>query len=227
MKEGSKYKVPRTKSVERIAFTEDYVKGKDILHIGVGGAITDLDLKDKFLQSDVSNWFHSKISRTAKSITTLDLEQDNLDKFEKIIPGEYIQGDITDPSVVDKFSGKFELIVFTEIIEHIDCFRTALQNMKQLLKPGGQILISTVNTYNIFSFIKMFFWYESNHIEHTSYFSYLTIKQLFRMNQLKIDEFYFAHDYPKKFLVRMVKYFFYKLTPQYSQGLLVIASADD
>lgn len=225
---SGKYTIPKTRSVNRVAFTEEYVKGKDILHVGVGGAITDLDLKDKFLKTNVSNWFHSKISKTAKSIATLELEQDNIDKFKEIIPGDYILGDITDPGVLENFGEKkYELIVFTEIIEHIDCFRTALQNMRSLLKPGGQILISTVNAYNIFSFVKLLFRYESNHIEHTSYFSYLTIKQLLWMNQLQIDEFYFAHDYPKKFLTRMVKYFFYRLTPQYSQGILVLASNAD
>ena len=85
--------------MERTLFTEDYVIGKNILHIGIGGAIHDEKLKKKFLSTDISNWFHSKISIKAKSIVTLELEQDNIDKFKEKIPGVYIKGDITNPNV--------------------------------------------------------------------------------------------------------------------------------
>ena len=78
-----RYLIPKTKSVERTIFTENYVIGKNILHIGIGGAIHDEKLKKKFLSSDISNWFHSRISTKAKSIFTLELEQDNIDKFKK------------------------------------------------------------------------------------------------------------------------------------------------
>ncbi len=217
------YLIPKTKSVIRTDHVQKYVSKKNILHIGVGGAIIDYDLKRKFLGSDISNWFHSRISAVANSVTTLELEQDNIDKFKKIIPGIYIKGDITDPNITDQFSERYELIVFTEILEHIDCFRSALQNMRRLLQPGGQVIITTPNAYNIYSFLKMMFRYEANHKEHTAYFSYLTIKRLLEMNGFQICEFNFCYDNPKSVYKRSIKYVQNILFPQYSQGIFVVA----
>ena len=221
-----RYIIPKTVSHERTAFIIEFVKGKDILHIGVGGAIYDLELKQIFLDSDVSNWFHAKISASAKSIITIELEQDNIDKFKKVVPGEYIRGDITDPELKDKFSEQFDVVVFTEILEHIDCYRIALQNIGTLLKPDGQVIITTPNAYNIFSLLKLMFRYESNHIEHTAYFSYLTIKKLLEMNEFNIREFYFSYDRESKLIKKFIKLSLMKIFPQFSPGILVVAELE-
>lgn len=221
-----RYFIPKTVSHERTAFTIEFVKGKNILHIGVGGAIHDLELKQVFLDSDVSNWFHSKITASAKSIITIELEQDNIDKFKEVVPGEYIKGDVTDPGLKDKFSQQFDVIVFTEILEHIDCYRIAFQNIKSFLKPDGQVIISTPNAYNVFSLLKLMFRYESNHIEHTAYFSYLTIKKLLEMNGFNIRDFYFSHDREARFITKIIKLSLMKIFPQFSPGILVVAELE-
>lgn len=222
-----RYIVPKTTSVERTSFVENYVQGKDILHVGVGGAIIDTELKKAFLEGDVSQWFHAKISRRAKSVTTLEIERDNIEKFSKIVPGTYIHADITDPRIPFLVDHTYELIVFTEIIEHLDCFRSALQNINKLLAPGGQVLISTVNAFNASLFLKMMFRYETNHIEHTAYFSYLTIKRVLEMNGLVIRDFRFAYDRPRGFAKRWVKMAVSRIFPQFSQAFLVIAERSE
>lgn len=218
-----KYMIPKTISVERNIFTENYVTGKQVLNIGVGGAIIDKELKEVFLKSDITNTFHTRLSTNAKSITNLEIEQDNIDKFQQSVPGRYIKGDITDPNLLNIINEKFELIVFTEIIEHIDCYRVALQNLHKLLSPNGEVLISTINAYNPFSIIKLLFRYESNHIEHTAYFSYLTLKRLLYMNGFTISKFYFAYDQKGGIFKRIVKGLQIKLFPQFSQGILLVA----
>ena len=218
-----KYMIPKTIAVERNVFTENYVTGKKILNIGVGGAIIDRELKEVFLKSDITNTFHTRLSANAQSITNLEIEQDNIDKFQASVPGKYIKGDITDPSLPDLINDKFELIVFTEIIEHIDSYRVALQNLQKLLLPNGEVLISTINAYNPFSILKLLFRYESNHIEHTAYFSYLTLKRLLYMNGFIIQEFYFAYDEKNEFYKRLIKLVQQKLFPQLSQGILLVA----
>jgi 2-polyprenyl-3-methyl-5-hydroxy-6-metoxy-1,4-benzoquinol methylase len=220
-----RYRIPKTVAIERTIFTENFVTGKDILHIGIGGAIHDLKLKSKFLSSDISNWFHSRISLRAKSIVTLELEQDNIDKFESQVPGEYICGDITDNNITKSINRKFDLIIFTEIIEHLDCYHSALGNIQNLLNPGGQLLISTINAFNIFMFMKLARRYESNHIEHTAYFSYITLNRLLSMNDFSIKEFYFSYDHPKSLFKRIVKLSLMRVFPQYSQGILLIAES--
>ena len=201
------------------------MEGKDVLHIGVGGAVDDAELKQAFLNSDVSSWFHARISASASSVTTLEMNQDNIDKFSKVVPGTYIRGDITDPEVLTRLPEKYELVVFTEIIEHLDCFRAALQNIHSLLGPRGEVVISTISAYNLFAFFRNFFWYEHNHTEHTAYFSYLTIKRVLQMNDFSIKRFYFAYDPTPNPLKRFIKRAMVRILPQFSQGIVVVAQA--
>lgn len=44
---------------------------------------------------------------------------------------------------VNAWIGKFDLIVSTEMLEHAEDWRMAINNMKALLKPGGTILLTT------------------------------------------------------------------------------------
>ena len=124
-------------------------------------------------------------------------------------------------------------MLFTEVIEHLDCFRDALGNIRGLLSPGGALLITTVNAYAFERIGKMLFRYESVHDEHTAYFSYLTMKRLLAMNGFEITEFYFynqARDAFDSFFERFGYYVMIaisKVLPQYSEGIFVVARSVD
>ena len=218
-------KIPKVKSVIRSEHVMRIIKGKSILHIGVGGATYDPALREKFLAADISSWFHSKIATEARHITTLEIDQENIDKYSQHIPGVYIKGDITDTDVLKKFRGiKFELIVFTEILEHLNNFHNAFLSIQGLLAPGGKVVITTPNAFSIFLFFKMLWWNETCHSEHTSYFSYVTIKRLLSLNDFQVESFMYCYDLPKATIWRAVKYIQAKILPQYSQGIFVVAS---
>ncbi|GAA4066580.1 class I SAM-dependent methyltransferase [Amphibacillus indicireducens] len=55
---------------------------------------------------------------------------------------EFIQGDVTDPNLPSKL-GQFDCIMSFETIEHIDDEKQFLNNIDQLLKPGGRLILST------------------------------------------------------------------------------------
>ncbi|MBU0502973.1 MAG: class I SAM-dependent methyltransferase [Candidatus Omnitrophota bacterium] len=74
--------------------------------------------------------------------------------IEKYNPKEYIGVDISEgpgvdikcdvTSLISRFGeNSFELVVSTELLEHVREWRQAIHNMKTVCKPGGTILITT------------------------------------------------------------------------------------
>lgn len=51
-------------------------------------------------------------------------------------------GDITDPRVIMRLKGPFDLVVMRDVIEHVEDREKAFENIVRLLKPGGFLYVS-------------------------------------------------------------------------------------
>lgn len=51
----------------------------------------------------------------------------------------------------------FDLITFTEVIEHIENHRLTLSEISRVLKPGGYVILSTPNILNLKSRVRFLF----------------------------------------------------------------------
>jgi len=52
----------------------------------------------------------------------------------------------------------FDLITFTEVIEHVENHRAVLRDIQRVLKPGGLLLITTPNILNLKSRLRLLFF---------------------------------------------------------------------
>ena len=221
--------IPRSKVVDRENAVLELARAKDVLHIGMGGCVDDHDLTTPYISIDRIQTLHSQLSNVVATLTGLDINPESISAMRECVPGEYFVGDITDPGLPEKIGRKFKVILFPEVVEHLDCFRSALQNIRNLLENDGYVVITTCNAYCFDSIIKMLFRYESVHDEHTSYFSYLTMKRLLDMNGFEIERFSFAMQRHRQFVSAFMVIGYYamvivsKILPQYAQGLLFVA----
>jgi SAM-dependent methyltransferase len=61
-----------------------------------------------------------------------------------IVPGPGVDELCDAGALADRFGEKsFDVVVSTELIEHVRDWRAAIDNMKRVLKPGGQLLVTT------------------------------------------------------------------------------------
>jgi 2-polyprenyl-3-methyl-5-hydroxy-6-metoxy-1,4-benzoquinol methylase len=79
-----------------------------------------------------------------QTVTALDIEQEYLDSLSIIIDKHanitpHI-GDITNSTLNDKV---FDLVLCSEVLEHISNASGALQEIARILKPGGVLILST------------------------------------------------------------------------------------
>jgi 2-polyprenyl-3-methyl-5-hydroxy-6-metoxy-1,4-benzoquinol methylase len=224
--------VPRKPVCDKNTFVVDRARGKAVLHIGMGGFVDDAERTEKFIQDELAGSLHVQIAGVARSLAGFDIDQKTIDAMRTVVPEcDYYLGDLTATQLPDDLAGRrFDLIVFGDVLEHLDNFRQALTNLKSLLAPGGQLLISTANAHSFDAFVKMMFSYESAHEEHTSYFSYLTLKRLLEMNRLALTDFrYYTHLHVKKYesLTHRISYTvsnnLTRLFPQYAMGVIAVA----
>jgi 2-polyprenyl-3-methyl-5-hydroxy-6-metoxy-1,4-benzoquinol methylase len=89
------------------------------------------------------------LAEQADSVTAIDIELAYLEYIEpqknKLSNLELVQDDITQ-SKLEK--NTYDLILCTEVIEHIQNSPSALENMFDLLKPGGRLILSTPQRYS-------------------------------------------------------------------------------
>lgn len=225
--------LPCARLVERKSEIVRYSNGKTVLSIGMGGYVYDPAKTDKWVGRGLTQTVHAKVSEVSVNLVGLDINPTAIEAMRKLVPGVYHVGDITEKGMYKKIGQKFNLILFTEVIEHLDCFRDALTNMRSMLTSEGEILITTVNAFCFERIGKMFFRYESVHDEHTSYFSYLTMRRLLAMNGFEITKFCFynqTRDTFDSFVERLGYYAMLgvsTLFPQFAEGIFVVAKPVD
>lgn len=96
------------------------IEGKDILEIG---------------SRDINGTLrHHLQTFNPRNYIGIDIEQDNyVDMVE----------DITNDKIFLGRTELFDAVISTEVMEHVENWRKAIQNMKRLVKVGGFILITT------------------------------------------------------------------------------------
>ena len=104
-----------------------------ILDLGCGGGLTC-----------------EPLSRLKANVTGIDFVKKNIDVAkehakESKLKIDYIYSDL-EKFKIDK---KYDLILALEILEHLDDWENAINNIKKNLKPNGKIIFSTINRTNL------------------------------------------------------------------------------
>lgn len=89
-------------------------------------------------------------------LTGVDIEAEAVAFCKKHCQGEYLQADLSKLSFAEN---TFDLIFFTNTIEHLEYPHPILAELARVLKPGGTLLVSTENCANIFWVFLEHTWY--------------------------------------------------------------------
>lgn len=84
-----------------------------------------------------------QLTRCATHVVGIELDQEAVRFADANIPGVYFAwGDIGRGAA---YLGKFDCALMIEVLEHIEDWRQALANVREVLEPGGRLFISARN----------------------------------------------------------------------------------
>ena len=161
----------------RIEIIREFCSDKVVLDLGC----VNHDIEN----SEGEAWLHKSIVEVSRDVLGVDYLAGEVEMLRQ--QGfRVIAGDVNLPLPINR---KFEVIVVGNLIEHLSSFEGLLNNLRELLAPGGVVLISTANPF----FREQYFYSAlKNDIivnqEHTCWIDPITLDQLSRRFGLETVE---------------------------------------
>jgi hypothetical protein len=170
--------LPRTKEIRsRIDEILDQCRGKSVLHIG----FTDAPFTEERFPS--GGLLHQKVMKVAKVVHGIDVATKEIDFLQRNgIPHIQYMSVYDLGKSASQFDTKFDVLIFTEVIEHVSNPGQALTSILEFVKqnnPSASLIITAPNVNSFVSMITNAFRNKENvHPDHYFYYSYVTLKKL-------------------------------------------------
>ena len=183
--------LPKRDIQSRLVLFEKHLKNKKVLHIGCS------DWPDTEEKAKNKSLLHQYFTGFTSELYGLDSCKESISIMHKYNIKNVIVGDIydfyNDKNFTDK---KFDVLVVSEVIEHLVNPGLALESIKQYIlktNPGAEIIFTVPNYHNFFfNFIYGLRKKEVVHPDHKFYFSYRTFRVLLENYGFEVNDFYFV-----------------------------------
>lgn len=113
---------------------ERLARGARVLNVGATGGV------EQYLPDQRENWLHHRLGLAARDLVAIDIDQDSITYAAR----HGVQIKFADAQVF-KSEQPFDLIVMSDVIEHLNAVVPTIANLAGLLTPGGTLVITTPN----------------------------------------------------------------------------------
>lgn len=156
--------------LDRKAYLQEQVKGRTVLHVGCA----DYPITRERL--DTGSLLHENLMEYAASLTGVDLSDEGLAILREHGISNLLQADAEQLALDETF----DIILAGDVVEHMNNPGLFMERARDLLAPGGQLIIGVPNAFT-FNIIRLFLGQaEPTHKDHTFYFSPKTLAELGR-----------------------------------------------
>ena len=182
----------------------DYLANKEANYFAIREIVTkNTDKTIKILEVGSGlGYLTYAISRQGYDITGLDISSDAVEKAQQQFGNHYVCGDVYGFSSDNP--GRFDMVIITEVIEHVPDPRSFCRMLINLLKVGGKLIITTPN--------KSAFPLEENWATelppvHLTWFSEVSFKSIARQMNLKLSFFDYSAFNKKNVDVSRIRFY--------------------
>ena len=109
-------------------------RGKRVLNVGASGGV------EHYLPEHRETWLHQRLANVAVEAVGIDIDAESV-AFAALHGVELFVEDCE----TCRFARPFDLIVMSDVIEHVNAPLRAIDNLVQQLAPGGKLIITTPN----------------------------------------------------------------------------------
>ncbi len=117
--------ISRNGIVDRVDEIVRLCQNKIVLNIGMGGYIDNPEETRFWIDHLLPHSIHLRAVEKSRELVGLDINPTAIEAMQKALPGKYVQGDITIPNLLPELENHFDLVIFGEILDHLDNFHQA------------------------------------------------------------------------------------------------------
>lgn len=161
-------------------------KGKRVLHLG---CVDSGLFCERFLSGGL---MHQKLAEVTAELWGIDIDAEGISFLQNQGFNNLVTGDVCNLDKIPEFERTcFDVIVASEVIEHVVNPGLFLYAVKNLMIPDHTELVVTVpNAFRIATLIQLLRGVEFVHPDHNYWFSYHTAINLLKKCGFKIEEVY-------------------------------------
>ncbi|MGI8584028.1 MAG: class I SAM-dependent methyltransferase [Chitinophagaceae bacterium] len=183
----------------RIDFILDYCKNKNVLHIGC----TDYPFTEKKL--GIGSLLNPLLKQVSANVMGIDNNKDSIEEYTKLTGDkEVYYCDIIQSYPVEISSNSFDIILLSEVLEHLINPAKALNVLHAHFTNGTQILVTVPNYAAIDGMAASLNKKEAIHPDHYWYFSPYTLCKLFDKDKFELHQLNFGMYYQRNTKLNMV-----------------------
>jgi SAM-dependent methyltransferase len=176
------HRMPRAQCVERVEFLLSRAQDKRVIHLGFAdaGCLTQ--------HRDAGNWLHDRLQNCASSLVGLDLDAEIV-QWAQAEGFAAAQVDCTDARQVAALGLEpADVVIAGELIEHVNDAGAFLEAIRLLVRPGGELILTTPNCYSMVGFLAELAGYEMAHPDHVAVYSNRTLGELLARHDWSVIE---------------------------------------
>jgi SAM-dependent methyltransferase len=197
-------------------------------YIHQADVVLDVGFWGQGITENNPQWIHELLCTASETVYGTDLQYDESATRIRANPSRYRKANAES---FDFDGMQFDTIVASELIEHLSNPGMFLDSCKKYLKPGGMLILTTPNCFNLFNIAGKLSRKEPvTNADHTCYYNSVTLIHLLEKNGWVAKEVAYVYtlniDYPESFKKKVLNAF-YKLfsiaTPKFLETLVIVA----
>lgn len=164
----------------------DLARGGRVLNVGASGGV------EHYLPGNQHDWLHDKLHEAASDLVGIDIDKESI-AYAANHGIKIIYGDCE----TYQFEQPFDLIVMSDVIEHVNAAVPAIGNLAKQLSPNGRLVITTPNITHYGLVLKAWFGGQTSvYYDHTAGFLPEHFQVIGNRLGLQLTEIYFFshHD---------------------------------
>jgi SAM-dependent methyltransferase len=193
-------------------------------HIALTDRVLDVGFFGQGVGPEDPNWPHATLIQRAREVYGLDLA----------LPANYAHDPHYQQASAEDFNfdTTFNVIFAGDLIEHVSNPGLFLECAKKQLAPGGKLILTTPNTFNLFNLAEKLTKREPTvNPDHTFYFNYKTLGKLLEKNGMHVSEIHYVYSLDcthaesiKKKLLNGIYWLLSFFTDKFMETLVIIAT---
>lgn len=164
--------LPKARYVSRIDYLAERAAGRRVIHVGF------VDAGFQEMQAATGTWLHQHLDERATELIGIDIDAVGVAAATKAGYEAY-EADCRDPGAVAALGVEpADVVIAGEIIEHLDDPGAFLSLLHDLVRPGGELVLTTPNASGLVNGFAAVAGAEINHPDHVVLFSWRTLTNL-------------------------------------------------